>query len=86
MIDIKIQEVFDYFYSPEIRWRDAIWRGTTLKGIQYYYAEEGRYIFRISYGYLYAFISIQANSIDRAIRAIADNEHNMGKLKGVCDE
>ena len=45
MIDIKIQEVFDYFYSPEIRWRDAIWRGATLKGIQYYYAEEGLYIF-----------------------------------------
>ena len=76
MIDVKIQEVFDYFYSNEIRWRE-----TTLKGIQYYYAEGGMYIFRIPYGYHYAYISIQSNSLDRAIHAIADNEHNMGKLK-----
>lgn len=86
MIDVKIQEVFAYFYSNEIRWRDAIWRGTTLKGIQYYYAEGGMYIFRIPYGYHYAYISIQSNSLERAIHAIADNEHCMGKLKEVGDE
>lgn len=78
MIDAIIHEAFDYFYSDEIRWR-----GTTLKGIQYYYAEEGLYIFRISYGYHYAYISIQSNSLERAIHAIADNEYCMGKLKEV---
>ena len=74
MIDLKIQEIFDYFYGDEISWRD-----TTIKGVHYYYAENGLYIFRIPYGYHYAYISISdARSVHQATQVLAESA--IGKL------
>ena len=72
MIDIKIQEVIDYFYSEEIRWRD-----TTLKGVQYYYAESGLYVFRFPHGYHYAYIFVNATSLQRAIQVFDENTKHL---------
>lgn len=87
MIDIKIQEVIEYFYGNEIRWRD-----TPLKGVHYYYAENGQYVFRFPHGYHYAYIFIGSTSSQDATQLFAETtrKHLIGEDIGesfdtVCD-
>lgn len=73
MIDIKVQEVFDYFI------KEALWRDTIIPGVQWYYAESELYVFRFPAGYHYGFCFIHAKSPEDAGKYFVDKfwaEHN----------
>jgi hypothetical protein len=66
MIDIKIQEVFDFFI------KEALWRNTMIKDVKWYYAENGLYVFRYPAGYHYGFCFINAKSPEEAAKYFID--------------
>ena len=66
MIDIKIQEVFEYFIE------EALWRDTIIKDVKWYYAESELYVFRYPAGYFYGFCFIHAKSPEEAGKYFID--------------
>lgn len=56
MIDRKIQDACVYLHK-EARWRD-----THIKDVEYYYAESELYVLRYPAGYQYAYVFVYAKS------------------------